>query len=124
MINIYCALDVISDKHVRRCSGPEAAKQVIATGFIDALLNRADRSFSAEWRKMHLTSLKKGNPLEPTGIYGICWWRRVTKLVVCNPAKMPAIGGGNKSDMIDAREVAELLRVRFCRRLVCLVTAE
>ena len=37
--------------------------------------------------------------------------RRVTKLVVCNPRKNALLKAGNKSDTIDARKLAELLRV-------------
>jgi transposase len=36
--------------------------------------------------------------------------RRVTKLVVCNPRKNALLKAGNKSDSIDARKLAELLR--------------
>ena len=36
--------------------------------------------------------------------------RRVTKLVVCNPRKNALLKAGNKSDAIDARKLAELLR--------------
>jgi transposase len=36
--------------------------------------------------------------------------RRVTKLVVCNPRKNALLKAGNKSDTIDARKLAELLR--------------
>src|SRR5271157_1529220 len=35
---------------------------------------------------------------------------RVTKLVVCNPRKNALLKAGNKSDTIDARKLAELLR--------------
>ena len=36
--------------------------------------------------------------------------RRVSKLVVCNPRKNALLKAGNKSDAIDARKLAELLR--------------
>ena len=36
--------------------------------------------------------------------------RRVAKLVVCNPRKNALLKAGNKSDTIDARKLAELLR--------------
>ena len=36
--------------------------------------------------------------------------RRVAKLVVCNPRKNALLKAGNKSDRIDARKLAELLR--------------
>ena len=36
--------------------------------------------------------------------------RRVAKLVVCNPRKNALLKAGNKSDQIDARKLAELLR--------------
>ena len=36
--------------------------------------------------------------------------RRVSKLVVCNPRKNALLKAGNKSDTIDARKLAELLR--------------
>ena len=36
--------------------------------------------------------------------------RRVAKLVVCNPRKNALLKAGNKSDAIDARKLAELLR--------------
>ena len=36
--------------------------------------------------------------------------RRVTKLVVCNPRKNALLKAGNKSDTVDARKLAELLR--------------
>src|SRR5271169_6748546 len=36
--------------------------------------------------------------------------RRVTRLVVCNPRKNALLKAGNKSDAIDARKLAELLR--------------
>jgi transposase len=36
--------------------------------------------------------------------------RRVAKLVVCNPRKNALLKAGNKSDSIDARKLAELLR--------------
>jgi transposase len=36
--------------------------------------------------------------------------RRVAKLVVCNPRKNALLKSGNKSDAIDARKLAELLR--------------
>ena len=36
--------------------------------------------------------------------------RRVTKLVVCNPRKNALLKSGSKSDAIDARKLAELLR--------------
>jgi transposase len=36
--------------------------------------------------------------------------RRVTKVVVCNPRKNALLKAGNKSDTIDARKLAELLR--------------
>jgi transposase len=36
--------------------------------------------------------------------------RRVTKLVVCNPRKNAVLKSGSKSDAIDARKLAELLR--------------
>jgi len=36
--------------------------------------------------------------------------RRVTQLVVCNPRKNALLKAGNKSDAIDARKLAELLR--------------
>ena len=36
--------------------------------------------------------------------------RRVTKLVVCNPRKNALLKVGNKSDTVDARKLAELLR--------------
>src|SRR5271169_1647118 len=36
--------------------------------------------------------------------------RRVVKLVVCNPRKNALLKAGNKSDTIDARKLAELLR--------------
>src|SRR5271170_2765592 len=36
--------------------------------------------------------------------------RRVTKLVVCNPRKNALLKAGSKSDAIDARKLAELLR--------------
>jgi transposase len=36
--------------------------------------------------------------------------RRVAKLVVCNPRKNALLKAGNKSDVIDARKLAELLR--------------
>ena len=36
--------------------------------------------------------------------------RRVAKLVVCNPRKNALLKAGNKSDIIDARKLAELLR--------------
>jgi transposase len=36
--------------------------------------------------------------------------RRVAKLVVCNPRKNALLKSGNKSDQIDARKLAELLR--------------
>ena len=36
--------------------------------------------------------------------------RRVSKLVVCNPRKNALLKAGNKSDQIDARKLAELLR--------------
>jgi len=36
--------------------------------------------------------------------------RHVTKLVVCNPRKNALLKAGNKSDQIDARKLAELLR--------------
>jgi transposase len=35
---------------------------------------------------------------------------RVAKLVVCNPRKNALLKDGNKSDRIDARKLAELLR--------------
>ena len=37
-------------------------------------------------------------------------WRRVARLVVCNPRKNALMKSGNKSDAIDARKLAELLR--------------
>jgi transposase len=37
--------------------------------------------------------------------------RRVAKLVVCNPRKNALLKSGNKSDAIDARKLAELLRM-------------
>jgi len=37
-------------------------------------------------------------------------WRRVEKLVVCNPRKNALLKSGSKSDAIDARKLAELLR--------------
>ena len=37
-------------------------------------------------------------------------WRRVDKLIVCNPRKNALLKSGNKSDAIDARKLAELLR--------------
>ncbi len=36
--------------------------------------------------------------------------RQVAKLVVCNPRKNALLKSGNKSDAIDARKLAELLR--------------
>lgn len=36
--------------------------------------------------------------------------RRVTRLLVCNPRKNALLKAGNKSDQIDARKLAELLR--------------
>src|SRR5271156_194154 len=36
--------------------------------------------------------------------------RRVSKLVVCNPRRNALLKAGNKSDTIDARKLAELLR--------------
>src|SRR5271165_1745625 len=36
--------------------------------------------------------------------------RRVAKLVVCNPRQNALLKAGNKSDAIDARKLAELLR--------------
>jgi len=36
--------------------------------------------------------------------------RRVTKLVVCNPRKNALLKAGNKSDTVDARKLADLLR--------------
>src|ERR1035438_2830063 len=36
--------------------------------------------------------------------------RRVAKLVVCNPRKNALLKAGNKSDTVDARKLAELLR--------------
>ena len=36
--------------------------------------------------------------------------RRVAKLVVCNPRKNALLKSGSKSDAIDARKLAELLR--------------
>src|SRR5271156_5013211 len=36
--------------------------------------------------------------------------RRVARLVVCNPRKNALLKSGNKSDRIDARKLAELLR--------------
>ena len=38
---------------------------------------------------------------------------RVTKVVVCNPRKNALLKAGNKSDRIDARKLAELLRGGF-----------
>ena len=38
--------------------------------------------------------------------------RRVAKLVVCNPRKNALLKAGNKSDTVDARKLAELLRAR------------
>jgi transposase len=47
--------------------------------------------------------------------------RRVSKLVICNPRKNALLKAGNKSDQIDARKLAELLRAGLlspgcCRR--------
>ncbi len=38
---------------------------------------------------------------------------RVDKLVVCNPRKNALLKDGNKSDRIDARKLADLLRSRL-----------
>jgi hypothetical protein len=42
----------------------------------------------------------------------------VTKVVVCNPRKNALLKTGNKSDRIDARKLAKLLRVDFYRRSI------
>src|SRR5947199_10402083 len=39
----------------------------------------------------------------------------VTKVVVCNPRKSALLKSGNKSDRIDARKLADLLRGGFLR---------
>ena len=44
--------------------------------------------------------------------------RRVAKLVVCNPRKNALLKAGNKSDAVDARKLAELLRRTCCRRCI------
>ena len=49
--------------------------------------------------------------------------RRVAKLVVCNPRKNALLKSGSKSDAIDARKLAELLRADCCRRSITASTA-
>src|SRR5205807_9946625 len=44
---------------------------------------------------------------------------RVARIVVCDPARTPDAGGGRKSDRLDARKLAEWLRLAravLCRR--------
>ena len=41
--------------------------------------------------------------------------RRVAYLVVCNPRKNALLKAGSKSDAIDARKLAELLRLGYCQ---------
>ncbi len=41
--------------------------------------------------------------------------RRVAYLVVCNPRKNALLKAGNKSDAIDARKLAELLRLGYLK---------
>jgi transposase len=46
----------------------------------------------------------------------------VTKLVVCDPRKNASMKEGNKSDRIDARKLAELLRLNISGRSITVST--
>ena len=62
--------------------------------------------FTAYAGTLHVTFEKERIPPGCT----ICWCGQRGELVVCNPPQNALLKAGNKSDRIDARKLAELLR--------------